>query len=195
VLFCSANAICLGCLLIWLEMLVREVATYVALLFFPLLLVVAVWPRAMQLVRQLTEVLLAVILSKFAMVVVIAAGAAALVDVFQRRDASALLVGGAILLLAAYAPYKLLRVLPALEVAAVHVFDGGGRHSLASAHISAWHAYSIARELGRGTPAAAAAVSAPGSAPSAGATLVAALAMAAASHAGQVGDSAARGKV
>jgi len=173
--FCTANLVCLGSLLIWLELLVREVATYVATLFFPLLLAVAVWPKAMQLVRQLAEVLVALIVSKFAIVVVIGAGAAALLDVFQRRDPSALLVGGATLLLAAYAPYKLLRVLPALEVAAIHVFDGGGRHSLAGLHLGAWHAYSISREFSRGASAAAA--TAAGAAPPVGTALVTALAL------------------
>src|SRR5439155_17923559 len=116
---------------------------------------------------------------KFAIVVVIGAGAAALLDVFQRRDPSALLVGGATLLLAAYAPYKLLRVLPALEVAAIHVFDGGGRHSLAGLHLGAWHAYSISREFSRSASAAATAATgatAAGAAP-VGAALVAALAL------------------
>src|SRR2546427_7617169 len=101
---CSGTVVCFGCVLIWLELLVREVATYVAVLFFPLLLAAAVWPRAMQLVRQLAEVLVAVILSKFAMVIVVAAGAAALLEVFQRPDPRALPVGGATLLLPAYPP-------------------------------------------------------------------------------------------
>jgi hypothetical protein len=192
-IFCSSAVVCFGCLLIWLELLVRDVATYVAVLFFPLLLAVAVWPKAMQLVRQLTEVLVAIILSKFAIVVVIAAGSTALVDVFQRHDPSLLLVGGAILLLAAYAPYKLLRVLPALEVAAVHVFDGGGRHSLAGLHVGAWHAYSIAREFSR-VPTAQAAPSAAVGAPSPGTALVAALAMAAARRTSQAGDTTVRGQ-
>ncbi|MBO0687665.1 MAG: hypothetical protein J2P45_31340, partial [Candidatus Dormibacteraeota bacterium] len=73
-IFCAGNLICFGCILIWIELLVREAATYVALLFFPLLLAAAIWPKAMQLVRQFTELLVAVILSKFAIVVVIAAG-------------------------------------------------------------------------------------------------------------------------
>jgi hypothetical protein len=188
--FCSANAISLGCLLIWLELLVREVATYVAVLFFPLLLAAAVWPKAAQLVRQLAEVLVAVVLSKFAMVVIIAAGASAGLDVFPRHDGSALLVGGAILLLAAYAPCKLLRMLPALEVAAVHVFDGGVRHGLAGLHLDAWHTYTIGRELTRAVPAAA---SAAASAPSAGTTLVASLAASAAERASRVGDTAVQG--
>jgi hypothetical protein len=188
--FCSATVVCFGCLLIWLELLVRDVATYVAVLFFPLLLAVAVWPKAMQLVRQLVEVLVAVILSKFAIVVVIAAGAGALLDVFQRHDPSLLLVGGAILLLAAYAPYRLLRVLPALEVAAVHVFDGGGRHSLTGLQVGAWRAYSIGREFSRVGPAPAAppAASAAAGAHAPGTALVAALAMAAARRASQAGD-------
>ena len=191
---CSGTVVCFGCVLIWIELLVREVATYVAVLFFPLLLAVAVWPKAMQLVRHLAEVLVAVILSKFAMVVVVVAGAGALVDVFQRHDVSSLLVGGATLLLAAYAPYKLLRVLPALEVAAVHVFDGSGRHSLAGMHVSAWHAYTIGREFARGGPAAAGKVPAAPvveSHPAVG-PLVAALAIAA-NRSSRFGDAAVGG--
>src|SRR5207245_6138244 len=57
--FFSGNAVCFGCLLIWLELLMREVATYVAVLFFPLLLAVAVWPTATLLVMQLFELLVA----------------------------------------------------------------------------------------------------------------------------------------
>jgi hypothetical protein len=161
--FCAGDLICLGCMLIWLELLVREAATYVAVLFFPLLLAAAVWPRAMQLVRQLTEMLVAVILSKLAIVVVVVGGGAALVDAFEHRSLGGLLVGGAVLLLAAYAPYKLLRMLPVVEVAATHVFDGGSRRGLGALQAGASHAYGL-RGLARPAQAAAAGGAAPAAA-------------------------------
>ncbi len=53
---------------LWLELLVRAAAVYVAVLFLPLALVALVWPAVSHWCRRLVETLAALILSKFVIV-------------------------------------------------------------------------------------------------------------------------------
>jgi hypothetical protein len=107
-------------ILIWLELLARTLVIYAALLFFPVLLAAALWPRLAGMVQALAEVLIAVIVSKFIIVVIVAAGVAALTATGGSNAGPSLLVGAGLLLIAAWAPWKLYRLMPALEAAMVH---------------------------------------------------------------------------
>ena len=64
---------------LWLELLVRAAAVYVAVLFLPLALAALVWPAVSHWCRRLVETLAALILSKFVIVATLslAAGAVA----------------------------------------------------------------------------------------------------------------------
>ena len=64
---------------LWLELLVRAAAVYVAVLFLPLALATLVWPSVSHWCRRLVETLAALILSKFVIVATLslAAGAVA----------------------------------------------------------------------------------------------------------------------
>jgi hypothetical protein len=110
----------LGAVLIWLELLARTLVIYAALLFFPVLLAAALWPRASGMVQILAEVLVAVIVSKFIIVVIVAAGVAALTATGSQNAGPSLLVGAGLLLVAAWAPWKFYRLMPTLEAAMVH---------------------------------------------------------------------------
>jgi type IV secretion system protein TrbL len=114
-----------GAVFVWIELLMRDAAVYVGVLFFPLLLVASIWPKATGLVRKLTELVVAVILSKLVIVIVITAGALALSSPAAGDGFASVLIGGVVLLLAAFAPYKLLRMMPGMEGALAGAFRAG----------------------------------------------------------------------
>lgn len=118
----GALFVSLGALVLWIELLVRAAAVYVATLFFPLALASLVWPAISQWCRRLVETIAALVLSKFVIVAVLSLAVGAL----GSNDGSlpAELAGGALLLLAAFAPFTLLRLVPMVEAGAVHQFEG-----------------------------------------------------------------------
>ncbi len=105
-----------GALVLWMELLVREAAVYVVVLMLPLAFAAFVWPaRRMWAIRSV-ELLVALILSKFAIVAVLALGGAAL-DQSITRSVTGLLAGAVLLALATFAPWALLRLIPLAEIA------------------------------------------------------------------------------
>ncbi|MBV8219079.1 MAG: hypothetical protein JO325_11490 [Solirubrobacterales bacterium] len=109
-----------GGLILWLELLVREAAVYVVVLMLPLVFAAMVWPARRVWAVRAVEVLIALILAKFAIVSVLALAAAALAhgggDLIVRS------LGGLVLVaLGAFAPWVLLRLLPLAEVASAAV--------------------------------------------------------------------------
>jgi type IV secretion system protein TrbL len=118
--FLSAVMIVLGSALIWLELLARTLVIYAALLFFPVLLAAAIWPRLSHVLHRFVELLVAVIVSKFIIVVIVAAGVAAIRAMNGQGQGPALLVGAGLLLLAAWAPWKFYRLLPLMEAGVLH---------------------------------------------------------------------------
>lgn len=101
---------------LWLEMLVREAAVYVVVLMLPLAFASLVWPARKVWAVRMVELLVALILSKFAVVSVLALGGAALGQTGS-GGASGMLVGLGLVVLAALAPWALVRLLPITEVA------------------------------------------------------------------------------
>jgi hypothetical protein len=110
-LFAAATAI-----LVWLELAMREVAVYIVVLLLPLAFAALVWPARRVWAIRAVEVLIALILSKFAIVAVLGLGGAAL-DQFTSHGLDALLAGVVLVLLAALAPWAVLRLLPLTELA------------------------------------------------------------------------------
>ena len=103
---------------LWVELLLREAAVYVIVLMLPLAFAALVWPTRRIWAVRAVEVLVALILSKFAIVAVLSLGGAAL-DAGTGHGAVAQLMAGAVLiLLAAFSPWALLRLVPLAEVAA-----------------------------------------------------------------------------
>ncbi|HEX5193500.1 MAG TPA: hypothetical protein VFW09_11910 [Solirubrobacteraceae bacterium] len=116
VVFLTAIVTVGAALTLWLELLVRDAAVYVIVLMLPLFFAAMVWPARRMLVIRAIEVLIALILSKFAIVAVLALGGAAL-DHSSIPDPAAMLTGATLVLLAAFSPWALLRMLPLHEVA------------------------------------------------------------------------------
>lgn len=116
VTFLIATLTAAGGLILWLELLVREAAVYVVVLMLPLVFTAMVWPARRVWAVRSVEVLVALILAKFAIVSVLALAAAAL-----GHSGGSLIVkslaGLVLVILGAFAPWALLRLLPLAEVA------------------------------------------------------------------------------
>lgn len=116
---------------IWLELMIRASLMYLLVAVSPLVFAASVWPAAKGMLRRLFELMLAVILSKLVISIALAVGVAALggiaqidqpfegVGQFAAQSLGKLVVGTAILSLAAFAPFIVLRLIPVAEAAIV----------------------------------------------------------------------------
>jgi hypothetical protein len=120
----------LGALAIWLELVLRATAIELAVFFMPLALAGLVWPATAHWAKRLIEVLVALMLSKPIIVGALCLGGSALQDT---NDPSAAVNGVAILLMAAFAPIALLKVVPLVEVSAIAHLDGLSRRPFQAA--------------------------------------------------------------
>ncbi len=100
---------------LWIELAIREAAVYVIVLMLPLAFAALVWPARRVWAVRAVELLVALILSKFAIVAVLALGGAAL---GHSHGLAASLAGAVLVLLGAFSPWALLRLLPMSELAA-----------------------------------------------------------------------------
>jgi hypothetical protein len=106
----------LGAIVLWLELMVRAAAVYVIVLMLPLFFAALVWPARRVWAIRSVELLVALVLSKFAIVAVLALGGSAL-DHASGSGPTTFLAGLALVLMAALAPWAMLRLLPLHEVA------------------------------------------------------------------------------
>lgn len=114
----------LGALLVWIELVVRASLLYLLVALAPLALAARVWPAARGVARKLCELGVALIASKFAISLALGLGAAAMAGGSTTAGSAALglnglLAGGALMLLAAFCPFILLRLVPVVEAAMV----------------------------------------------------------------------------
>jgi hypothetical protein len=171
-----AIAVIMGALFVWLELVVRSAAVYVAVFFLPLALAGLVWPATAHMAKRLLEGLAALILAKFVIVATLTLGAGAVASV-QGVDQVA--AGTAILFVAAFAPFVLFRMVPIVEASALAHLEGLSRRparavtagvaQAASLTTPVGAALSAVRTAGAGSRVAASAVSAqpiPDAAPS-----------------------------
>ena len=126
-------------LAIWLELVVRSAAISAAALFLPLVLAALVWPAISHWARRLADTLAALVLSKLVIAAIISLAAGAL-DAGANGTGSAsenfgqIIDGLALLLLSAFSPFVLLRLVPLFEAGAVMHLEGAGTRLKASAH-------------------------------------------------------------
>jgi hypothetical protein len=113
-----------GAILLWLELVLRAAAIYVAAWFMPLALAAYVWPSTAGIAKRTVELLVALILSKFVIVATLTLGVDAL---SAGPSADNAVIGSAILLLAAFAPFSLLRLAPIVEMGAIAHLEGMAR--------------------------------------------------------------------
>jgi hypothetical protein len=134
VTFLAAIITVAATLALWLELLVRNAAVYVIVLMLPLFFAAMVWPARRTLAIRAIETLVALILSKFAIVAVLSLGGSALGH-STSPSAASVLTGGTLVLLAAFTPWALLRMLPLHEVASAAAggLSHAPKHALSSA--------------------------------------------------------------
>jgi hypothetical protein len=114
----GATVVVLGAFSIWLELLLRSAAIYVAVLFLPLGFAAMVWPAGWRWCRRLIEFLIAIVFAKVFIVAIIDMAAAGL-SAGGLASFEGVLAGGALLLMAAFTPIALLRLIPLAEAAVV----------------------------------------------------------------------------
>jgi hypothetical protein len=108
-----------GAITLWIELLMREAAVYVIVLMLPLAFAAMVWPARRIWAIRAVELLVALILSKFAIVAVLSLGGAAL-DASGDAGAHGItpaFAGVVLLMMGAFAPWALIRLLPLAEIA------------------------------------------------------------------------------
>jgi hypothetical protein len=106
-----------GAMALWMELLMREAAVYVVVLMLPLAFAALVWPARRLWAIRAVELLVALILSKFAIVAILALGGAAMDQVGHSLTGA--VVGLVLVAMAAFSPWALLRLVPLAEVASV----------------------------------------------------------------------------
>ncbi|HLI24335.1 MAG TPA: hypothetical protein VKU91_05230 [Acidimicrobiales bacterium] len=126
-----ALLVVMGSFFLWLELVLRSAAIYLAVFFMPLALAGLVWPASAHWARRCIHLLVALLLSKFVIVSALTVGVGALAASRGRLDQG--LMGGAVLLLAAFAPFLLLRMAPVIEAAAIAHLEGASHRPLRAA--------------------------------------------------------------
>jgi hypothetical protein len=140
-----ALAVIVGALFVWLELVVRSAAVYVAVFFLPLALAGLVWPATAHMAKRLMEGLAALILAKFVIVATLTLGAGAVASV-QGVDQVA--AGTAILFVAAFAPFVLFRMVPIVEASALAHLEGLSRRPARAVTAGVTQAASLATPVG-----------------------------------------------
>lgn len=201
-----AAILILAGLAVWIELLVRSAAIYICVLFLPLVLSAFVWPATAKWTKRLGETLVALILSKFVIVSVISLATAAFSaslgapeSVGAGEAIGRVVGGGALFLMAAFAPFALMKLVPLAEGGALSAVEGISRKPVQtmSPASASRGVYDIVKDKVRppssgadGAAAAGAARSAGGTSGGAGAGLAAGLGAAAVKAPGAAGRAA-----
>jgi len=123
--FLGAIILAIGAFVLWLEMIIRDAAIYIGVFFLPLTFVAMIWPAAGRWARRLVELLVAIILAKFVIVAILTLASAAIANTNliqgNGNTFEQMIAGSALLVLAAWSPFALLRLLPMMEVAAAGI--------------------------------------------------------------------------
>ena len=116
---------------VWIELVARDASVYVVSLFMPMALAASIWPRWSGALRRTGELLVVIISSKFVIVSVVALAAGLLAE--KEQGVEHLLAASALMLLACFAPFMLLKLVPFAEGAMASVY---GRRSASGASLS-----------------------------------------------------------
>ncbi len=135
-----------GGLLIWVELALRSAAIELAVFFMPLALAGLVWPATAHWAKRLAEVLAALLLAKPVVVGALCLGANALTS--AKAGPGSVVTGSAILLLAAFAPVALLRLVPIAEASTIGHLQEASRQPFRAAERAAHSAMNMATRAG-----------------------------------------------
>ncbi len=104
-----------GTVVLWIELMMRDAAVSVIVALLPLAFAALVWPARRVWAHRAVEVLVALILSKLAIVAVLTLGGAALA---QTPSPIAFTTGLVLVMLGALAPWAVMRLVPVAELSA-----------------------------------------------------------------------------
>jgi hypothetical protein len=113
-----------GAMVIWIELALRSAAIELAVLFMPLGLAGLIWPATAHWAKRLLEVLAALLLAKPVIVGALCLGSHSLT---VGQGPNAIFAGIAILLLAAFAPVAVLKLVPIAEASTIAHLQGLSR--------------------------------------------------------------------
>lgn len=108
----------IGAVLVWIQLLVRAALIYIVIAFAPITWVTRAYPGTRGIAKRGAEIAIALIVSKFVMAVSFRLGAEAMASsgvATGEVDLSAMLVGSAIMLMTAFMPWMIFKVIPAVE--------------------------------------------------------------------------------
>lgn len=125
-IFFGALILIVGSFVVWLELIIRSAAVTVSVFFLPVILAALVWPATARWTKRLIQTLVALIFSKFVIVAVISLATAALGEP-GRGGFSAVMSGAALMTMAAFSPFALLKLFPVMEEAAIGHLQGMAR--------------------------------------------------------------------
>jgi hypothetical protein len=136
---------------LWIELLMREAAVYVIVLMLPLAFAAMVWPARRIWAIRAVELLVALILSKFAIVAVLSLGGAAISASAAHSSIAGIMAGAVLITLAAFSPWAMLRLVPLAELASgaagalrAELRPAGATLDAARAHAEDWGAAATA---------------------------------------------------
>ena len=135
-------------LALWLELVLRSASVELAIFFMPLALAGVVWPATAHWAKRLVGILGALLLAKPVIVAALCLGDNALTS--AQSGVSSMITGAAILLLAAFAPMVLLKLVPIVEVSAIAHLQGVSRQPLYAAERAVQRVVSMAAGVGHG---------------------------------------------
>jgi len=137
-----AGLVIVGSLVLFVELVVRAAAITVVTAALPLVFAATLWPPAVAWARRLVETLGALIVSKAVIVLVLSIALDAVAHT-SNGPASAL-TGGALLLLASFMPYAVLRLVPLAEVATISHLEAVRHRATGTARQASGRAVSLA---------------------------------------------------
>ncbi len=137
-----AGLVIVASLVLWIELVVRAAAITIATAVLPLVLAASLWPPAGAWARRLFETLGALIVSKAVIVLVLSVALDAVAHAGE--GPSTALTGGALLLLASFMPYVVLRLVPLAEAASISHLESIRHRAGAAAKRVPRHAVSLA---------------------------------------------------
>jgi hypothetical protein len=125
-----AIVVIFGALAVWLELALRGAAVELAIFFMPLAFAGLVWPSTAIWAKRLLHVLAALLIAKPVIVGALSLGANAFSS--SGRGISSAVTGAAMLLMAAFMPLAVLKLIPLAEVSAIAHLQGVARQPLLS---------------------------------------------------------------
>ncbi|HUO49605.1 MAG TPA: hypothetical protein VMU09_12300 [Acidimicrobiales bacterium] len=140
IVFVAGLLVAFTALVLWIELVVRAAAVTAAALFLPLALAGLVFPAVSHWCRRLADTLVALVLSKLVVAAVLSLAAGAIAGGLGAGAPgsggfASIVTGVALLAMAAFSPFTLLRLVPAIEAGAISHLSSARHQAAAGARV------------------------------------------------------------